>query len=128
MSFEELHRLIKNGDLVSLRQQLDEGSSTNTSNRHSWNLLMLAALEGNTSIGDLLISRGAPINSMNDLGETPLSLAAHKGHAPFVQLLLSHGASKDCRPHGHSLEDWLRVSSGLRQDKIALILDLIRRA
>ena len=83
--------------------------------------------EGNTAIGELLVSRGAELDALNDFGETALSLAAHSGHTPFVQVLLANGASTDCNPHGHSLKDWLRVASGLPEDKIASILDLIDR-
>ena len=86
---------------------------------------MLAALEGNTSIGELLISRGASLEATNDFGETALSLAAHNGHMRFVQLLLANGAPRNCRPHGHSLADWIRVASGLPADKIDVVLELI---
>src|SRR5579859_5069016 len=79
-TFDALHRLIKKSDILSLSHELDSGVSPNLSNQFSWTLLMLAALEGNTSIGELLISRGADINATNKSGETALSLAAHKGH------------------------------------------------
>jgi ankyrin repeat protein len=125
MTFNELHRLIKKGDLVSLRHELDMGLSPNLSNQFSWTLLMLAGLEGNTSIGELLISSGASLDTTNSFGETALSLAAHGGHAPFIRLLLANGASTDCRPHGHSLEDWLKIASGLPPEKVASILHLL---
>jgi ankyrin repeat protein len=128
MTFDEAHRLIKKADIVSLRHELDEGASPNSANRFSWTLLMLAAIEGNAPIGELLISRGAALNRTNDFGETALSLAAHGGHASFIRLLLANGASTDCRPHGNSLKDWLRVASGLPQDKITSILDLLANA
>ena len=127
MTFDEAHRLIKKSDVVSLRHELDGGLSPNLSNQFSWTLLMLAAIEGNTSIGELLISRGGALDKTNDFGETALSLAAHGGHTSFIRLLLTNGASTECRPHGHSLEDWLRVASGLPQDKISSILDLLAK-
>ena len=89
---------------------------------------MMAAIEGNMPIGELLISRGAALNKTNDFGETALSLAAHGGHASFIRLLLSDGVSTDCRPHGHSLKDWVSVASGLPQDKSASILGLLANA
>jgi ankyrin repeat protein len=89
---------------------------------------VLAAIEGNTSVGELLISRGAALDRTNDFGETALSLAAQQGHPSFVRVLLESGASRMCRPHGHSLEDWVKISSGLPPDKIASILDLINAA
>lgn len=128
MTHDEAHRLIKKGDLVSLRHELDGGMSPDLSNKFSWTLLMLAALEGNTAVGELLISRGASINKTNDFGETALSLAAHGGHTGFIRILLDHGASIHCRPHGTTLENWMEAASGLPQDKIRSILDLIKSA
>ena len=125
MTFNGTHRLIKKADLFALRRELDAGLDPNLSNKFSWSLLMLAALEGDTSIGELLISRGASLGATNDVGETALSLAAHNGHTRFVQLLLANGAPRNCRPHGHSLADWIRVASGLPQDKIDAVLELI---
>ena len=126
MTFDEAHRLIKKGDLVSLRRELAAGTSADLVNQFSWTLLMLAALEGNTTIGEFLISEGATIDKTNDFGETALSLAAHAGHVGFISVLLAHGASTHCRPHGHTLEDWMQVGSGLPRDKIKSILDLIK--
>jgi ankyrin repeat protein len=125
MTFDEAHKLIKKGDLVSLRHELDGGLSPNLSNQFSWTLLMLTAIEGNTKIGELLISRGASLDRVNDSGETALSLAAHGGHIPFIRVLLASGASRECRPHEHSLEDWIKIASGLPQEKISSVLNLL---
>ncbi len=124
MNFQEIHRLIKHGDVIAFRKLLDEGLEPNHSNNYSWTLLMLVGLEGNNLLGELLISRGADLDRVNDFGETALSLAAHQGHLSFVELLLKNGASKACHPHGESLEKWM-TTSGLTEQKIALILDRI---
>jgi ankyrin repeat protein len=128
LRFVALQRLIKKNDILSLRRELDLGMNPNLSNQFSWTLLMLAALEGKLGIGELFISRGAEVNPTNDFGETALSLAAHRGHIRFIKLLLAHGAFGDCRPHGSNLEDRLRGSSGLPQDKIASIINLVNGA
>jgi ankyrin repeat protein len=128
MTFGLLHRFIKKSDIISFRRELDAGMSPDLSNRFAWTLLMLAALEGETTIGELLIARGADINATNKFGETALSLAAHKGHARFMRLLLAHGASTDCRPHGASLESWLKAASPLPQERILSVLELLSTA
>jgi|SRR5277367_1083557 uncharacterized protein len=125
MTFEEAYKAIKRGNLASIRKALDSGMDVNLSNKFSWTLLMLAGIQGNMRVGELLIGRGADLNKMNDFGETALSLAAHSGHASFVKLLLSRGASPECRPHGHSLEYWITISSGLSPKKIATIFRII---
>ncbi|MGI0134976.1 MAG: ankyrin repeat domain-containing protein [Candidatus Micrarchaeaceae archaeon] len=79
-AFDVLYRIIKKGDVISLRSELDAGTNPNLSNRFAWMSLMLAALEGNLKIGEMLISRGADVNATNKFGETALSLAAHHAH------------------------------------------------
>ncbi len=125
MTFDNAHKLIKKGDVLALRRELDSGVSPDLSNQFSWTLLMLAAIEGNTTMGELLVSRGANVNRTNSFGETALSLAAHGGHVPFIHLLLTNGASKDCQPHGTTLEGRLSVASGLSPDKIQAVLAVI---
>jgi ankyrin repeat protein len=96
MTFDEASKLIKKGDIIRLRKELGDRLSPNMTNQYSWTLLMIAALEGNTSIGYLLIESGAELDRRNKFHETALSLAAHTGHSSFVGLLLTSGASLEC--------------------------------
>src|ERR1700722_27679 len=106
MTFDETSKLIKKGDIIRLRKELEDGLSPNMANQYSWTLLMVAALEGNTSIGSLLIESGAELDIRNNRRETALSLAAHTGHSSFVSLLLTGGASLDCHPFGNTFDAW----------------------
>ncbi len=54
---------------------------------------MLAAVEGDVSIGRLLIEKGAGINARNNKEDSALTLATHRGHTLFVDLLTLNGAS-----------------------------------
>jgi ankyrin repeat protein len=107
MTFDEASKLIKKGDVSRLRTELESGSSPNLCNKNSWTLLMIAALEGNTTLGRLLIEKGADLDKRNKFRETALSLAAHRGHPSFVKLLLTSGASLECYPFGNTFDDWL---------------------
>jgi ankyrin repeat protein len=107
MTFDEASRVIKRGDIVHLRKELEAGLSPNLCNQYSWTLLMIAAMEGDTSIGRLLIEKGADIDRRNNHRDTALSLAAHTGHPSFVRLLLENGASLECYPFGNSIDTWL---------------------
>jgi ankyrin repeat protein len=129
MTFDEVHRVIKRGDLKRLRDELEDGLNPNFCNRYSWTILMLAAMSGNTPIGKLLIEKGADLNVRNKFGETALSLAVHTGHTSFTELLLRSGASLDCDPHGRSLDlylDWLERYSG-HKDQMRNIRELFER-
>jgi ankyrin repeat protein len=107
MTFDEVDKLIKKGEIIRLRRELEDGLSPNLCNKYSWTLLMAAALVGNTSIGRLLIEKGADLDSRNKFRDTALSLASHTGHLSFIRLLLTSGASLDCYPFGDSFESWL---------------------
>jgi ankyrin repeat protein len=78
MTFDEIHRVIKKGDLYLLSKGLEDGLSPNLSNKYSWTLLMLAAMEGNSSIGRLLIEKGADLNCRNPFGDTALSCSTDR--------------------------------------------------
>ena len=125
-TFDRAHRAIKRGQITALERVIPSVLESNASDQFGWTLLMLAALEGNTKIGLFLLERGADVAALNNFGESALSLAAHKGHLPFVKLLKAHGASCDVSPHGHELEEWLRVASGLPQNKISAIMEVAK--
>lgn len=124
VTFDEAHRRIKRGDVSAITLELDQGLSASETKQFGWSLLMVAAMEGAVEIGGL-ISRGAALDAINDFGETALSLAAFGGHTKFVKLLVEKGAGRECHPHGHSLDVWLRHASGLKAEKIDAILSVI---
>ncbi|XP_073515846.1 ankyrin repeat domain-containing protein 27 isoform X2 [Phyllobates terribilis] len=57
--------------------------------------LHIAAICGQSQFIDLLISKGAAVNSTDYHGSTPLHLACQKGHQKMALLLLHYKASKD---------------------------------
>lgn len=127
MTFDEAHRVIKRGDISLLRSELEGGLSPNLCSRYSWTLLMLAAMDGNISIGRLLIASGAELGTRNNCRDTALSLAAHTGHSSFVELLLASGASLECYPFGNHLEvwlDWLGDHSACAPEELERIREL----
>jgi ankyrin repeat protein len=124
VTFDEASRLIKHGNIIALRQALDEGLDPNLSNKYLWTMLMVTASTGNTKIGELLIYKGADVNKIQKNGWSAFSLAAMSGHIPFINLLLAHGASTHCQIDGFGLEKWMPCS-GLSRDKIAMICNII---
>jgi ankyrin repeat protein len=129
MTFDEASKLIKKGDIIRLRKELQDGINPNLANQYSWTLLMIAALEGNTSIGSLLIESGAELDRRNNVNDTALSLAAHTGHPSFVGLLLTGGASLDCHPFGNTFDVWFdwACQYGRCSEKIRELFDKERK-
>ena len=126
--FELAQKYIKHDDVIAIRNLLDAGMSPNLANQHGFTLLILVAQEGNTTIGELLLSRGADPNLGTDHGAaslTPFGHAAANGRVSFVKLLLNHGANPD-----PNLENWLpRFLRDPRQSEhiIAATRDALRR-
>lgn len=48
--------------------------------------------KGHTDIANLLISRGADVNAIDDGGFTPLKMAVIRGHLKIAERLIEHGA------------------------------------
>jgi ankyrin repeat protein len=130
MNFEAADLLIEHNDIISLREAITEGLDSNLANKYGWTMLMSAAMTGNVPIGRLLLEHGAKTAQRNRFNDTALSLAIQSGHPSFVRLLLEHGASKDCYPHGNSLNvflDWAQrycSCSGASMKKIRSLLGL----
>jgi len=125
MTFEEAEHLIKRGDILSLRRELDNGLDPNLTFKYNCTLLMLTAFVGNTQIAELLISRGADVNVMDKHGDTALTTAAGQGFLPFVQLLLAHGAKPTIRLRGRSISR-LMMATGVPDEKRRAILNAIK--
>lgn len=88
MTFDEAHRAIKTGDLARLRKELDNGLNPNLANQNFWTLLMLAAVEGNTSIGRLFIQQGADFGQSKQRSSNS-SFARCTHGPPFIRQTLA---------------------------------------
>jgi uncharacterized protein len=78
---------------------LDAGTSVLATDAHENTLVHLAAEAGHLEIVRLLADRGAPLDRLNWIDQSPLSLAAWRGHLPVVKYLCARGATT----HGPNL-------------------------
>nr|XP_020037644.1 ankyrin repeat domain-containing protein 27 isoform X1 [Castor canadensis]XP_020037645.1 ankyrin repeat domain-containing protein 27 isoform X1 [Castor canadensis] len=74
--------------------------------------LHVAALCGQASLIDLLVSKGAVVNATDYHGSTPLHLACQKGYQSVTLLLLHHKASTDVQDNDGSTPLHLACARG----------------
>ena len=76
------------------------GANPNLAGKSGWTALILAAIEGNLSIVESLLSHGAEVDQRDSEGATALLAAAENGHDEIVRILVGSGADvngKDTR-------------------------------
>ena len=81
------------GNLEAAKQQLAAGADVDFRNQEGLTALHMAAVKGHNKVAELLIAKGANINTSGRLiGTTPLDSAALLGHKEMVELLIDSGA------------------------------------
>ena len=96
----------------------------NQRNEEGYAGLHLAAMEGHKAVVQLLLERGADIDSKDKgkFGRTPLSWAAENGHQAIVQLLLERGADIDSKDKYGRTPLWWSVEK-VHEAVVQLLLD-----
>lgn len=86
------------GDLESLREEIEMGADVDGRDQQGWTALMHASKRGRFSAAEYLVSKGAEINTLSSRGNfSPLILAAGAGYEEVVELLLSWGGNINIR-------------------------------
>uniref|UniRef100_A0ACD6A1P0 Uncharacterized protein n=1 Tax=Avena sativa TaxID=4498 RepID=A0ACD6A1P0_AVESA len=90
--FTPVAHAVSNGCLPAVKYLLDHGADVHQQ-RSKGNIALLhtAAVLGYSEIVQFLLSRGADVDAISDLG-TPLAIAALRGYASIVKILLQHNA------------------------------------
>jgi ankyrin repeat protein len=101
-----LAEAVKLGDIDLVRMLLDAKADPDSPNQDGQTALMLAAAIGSKPISELLISRGANVNAVENFrGQTALMWAAAGDQPEIVDLLLSKRADVKVRA---KYDDWPR--------------------
>ena len=91
MSVAELWEAVQKNHVDDVKRLLDAGMSVLATDTHENTLAHRAAEAGHLAILRLLRERGAPLDRLNWIDQSPLSLAAWKGHLPVVKYLCAQG-------------------------------------
>jgi len=89
---DELFDAVAAGDHATVEQALAKGADVDSRARDQATLLIIAALDNQSEIAELLLSKGADIMARNSGGFTPLHAAAFSGSLPIAKLLVAKGA------------------------------------
>lgn len=111
----------REGDLESAKQHLAAGADMEFRNQQGLTALHVAASKGHNKVAELLIAKGANVNTSGRfIGTTPLDSAALLGHKKMVELLIDSGA--DINPQIISGETPLQRAEQSGHSEIAEIL------
>ena len=94
-----IHEAVENNNVSEVVSEIGRDSeSINSLTRSGLSPLMLAAVQGNETIVNLLLESGAKVEQTNERGETALIWAsAFQGREKIVESLLAQGAHPNCQ-------------------------------
>ncbi len=87
--------LVKKNDLVSVQAALEKGASVNTQDGNGRSLLLIATMNQQADMAQLLVRRGADVNLQADNQDSPFLYAGASGQTELVKLFLANGARFD---------------------------------
>ena len=91
-----IREAVKAGNIEAVKQHLDAGADVNAKGKYGRTPLHYAATRGLKKIIELLIAKGADVNTKIEVGDykgqTPLDGAIQWNHPETADLLRNHGA------------------------------------
>ena len=118
----ELWRACKEGDLVRVRQLIQDGQHVNRGDSVGWTPLMYAAVRGHDQVVHELIRAGADVNRKDNNKGTALHKASSCGHSSVVKTLTEAGANLN-------VQDWRGITPLMKaadRGHANVVVELIR--
>lgn len=88
-----LHKAIQQDDLSQVEQQIANGADVTEEDMFLGPPIVLAAIQGNAKIVELLLDHGASVQTEDYASGTPLHAAAANGHLNVVKTLIARGSN-----------------------------------
>ena len=109
------------GNIEAVKQHLDAGADVNVKD-DNWGAtpLHFAARNGHKDVAELLVVKGAAMNTKDDDGRTPLHMVADIGHNGIAELLIAKGADVNAKDK----KDFTPLDEAKNKPEIA---DLLRK-
>jgi len=94
-----IQNAVFNGNIEAVKKHLDSGVDVNATDAQGMAPLHLAAWRGHKEIAEILIAKGADVNTKENTngGGTPLHMAAMEGHKEIAELLIAEGANVNAK-------------------------------
>lgn len=127
----ELHLAARNGQENRVAELIDAAPFliAETDDDTGGTPLHEAAKSGHVDVVEMLLARGASVDSRNRYGETPLYLAAAWGHSSVARRLLECGADPGaCNGEGESPQDVMATRSDVAMWEMVVGLRIRRAA
>ncbi|KAL6505441.1 hypothetical protein OROHE_022820 [Orobanche hederae] len=118
-----IHRATRLGDLVLVRELVDEGCDVNALDGDGYTPLMLAAMSGDAKMCELLISSGAKCDVRNARDETAVSLARIDGGENDVEGVILDELARKMVLSGAEVRKHTKAGKGAPHVKILRMVE-----
>lgn len=105
MKKKDIIQWVNDNNVKRVKACLEKGVDVNTQDQNGRNLLLLATINNQNEMAELLVENGADVNMQADNKDSPFLLAGARGYTELVRLYLENGARFDVfnRYHGSAL-------------------------
>lgn len=102
---QDIIELVERNDLAGVKNALQKGAKVNAQDNNKRSLLLIATVNQQLEMAQLLVAHGADVNMQADNLDSPFLYAGASGQTALVKLYLASGARFDVfnRYHGSAL-------------------------
>ncbi len=113
----------KEGDYIKLVNSISSGADLNSRDEHGLTPLMWAAVQGHSTVAEVLIENGADVNAVNVNGDTALMWAGLVGYEDLVKLLIEGGADVNASDPNSGVTALMAASSRGNLEIVGMLLE-----